>query len=216
MNIQVIQVGLTNFDATGRVITVAPPPLTVPDQIAHRVTWSPETGVIVRDQKSAENAELEQLSKLQLRNYDNDETKKIPEFLNFYLSRSSSTTTVTDDVESRKFLATVLVLGIGITFIIFLAYGISIFLHKRKKRNLLQQQKIIEIKMKKIKNRPRALLPYEEQLYRQNNDDYDDYEHDYENMSDIDEPSDVDYRRPPPIPPRTHQSRPPGKFIYKL
>uniref|UniRef100_A0AC34QFC9 Uncharacterized protein n=1 Tax=Panagrolaimus sp. JU765 TaxID=591449 RepID=A0AC34QFC9_9BILA len=211
MNIQVIQVGLTNFDASGNVITITPPTLKVPDQIAHRVTWSPETGVVVRDQKSAENAELEQLSKLQPKNYDNDEIKKIPEFVNYYLSRSSSTTITTkDDIESRKFLATVIVLTIGLAFIILMAYGISFFLHKRKKRKLLQQQKIIELKMKKMKNRPRALLPYEQQLYHGINNDDDDEDHDYENMSDIDEPSDVDYRRPPPIPPRINRSGPPA------
>ncbi|KAE9551123.1 hypothetical protein FO519_005658 [Halicephalobus sp. NKZ332] len=217
INIMVIQVGLTNFDETGHVITVPPPVMTVPDQIAHRVTWSPETGVVLRKEEPPESAESETLRKLEPEPVNNSPQKlHVPEYVSHYLSRQ---TTVPDpEIESRNFLATVIALAVGLGFLILLAYGISVFLHKKRKRKILERQ--LEVEMETIKtttmnnatkNRPIASIP-EEQVFRM---DFDDLSyHDYENMSEVDEPSDFEVRKPPPVPPRNRTSRPPCEFIF--
>jgi len=206
INIMVIQVGLTNFDETGHVITVPPPVMTVPDQIAHRVTWSPETGVIVKKEEPLESVESEQaLRKLEPETFTNNSEKVVlPEYVSHYLSRQ---TTVPDpDVESRNFLATVIALAVGLTFLALLAYGISVLLHKRKKKILERQRELEIITMKKMRNRPPERRP-DEGIFSL---DFDDLSyHDYENMSEVDESSDFEFRRPPPVPPRVRRPRPP-------
>lgn len=210
INIMVIQVGLTNFDETGHVITVPPPVMTVPDQIAHKVTWSPETGVIVKKEEPSESVESEHfLRKLEPESLNHDPEKiVVPEYVSHYLSRQ--TTPSDADVESRKFLATVIALAVGFGFLALLAYGISVLLHKRKKK-ILERQRELEIVKMKMRNRPPERRP-DERIFSL---DFDDLSyHDYENMSEVDESSDFEFRRPPPVPPRVRRPRPPCEFTF--
>ena len=187
MQIQVIQVGLVNFDEEGRRITQTPPPVTVHTEIRHRVTWSPETGVIRKTTSSAPDSELHQ-------NFNRPENAIFPNFISQYFARTNIATSPTSD--SELFIVTVLVLCIGLSILILFAYFINLCLQRRRKKHeMIITRKIIYRPYPRLENPPSRARPIL-------------YEPEYENLSDLDEAATYE-PLPPPIPPRKRRPRPP-------
>jgi hypothetical protein len=193
MQIQVIQVGLVNFDEEGRRITEPPIPVTVHTEIRHRVTWSPETGVVRTDNSIQDEGSLQ--------NFNRHENTLFPHFISQYFARTNIATSPTSD--SELFIFTVLGLCIGLSFLILFAYFINLCLQRRKKKHEM-------IITRKIIYRPRFETPILTAAATGARPIL--YEPEYENLSDLDE-AETYVPLPPPLPPRKKRPRPPLHLI---
>lgn len=190
MQIQVIQVGLVNFDEEGRRITQTPYPVTVHNEIRHRVTWSPETGVQKIDTPEDDESKYQQ-------NFNRPDNNLFPNFISQYFARTNIARSPTDD--SELFIFTVLGLCIGLSIFILFAYFINLCLQRRKKKHEM-------IITRKIIYRPRLEAPLPRPPISTARPIL--YEPEYENLSDLDE-AETYIPLPPPLPPRKKRPRPP-------
>uniref|UniRef100_A0AC35EY12 Uncharacterized protein n=1 Tax=Panagrolaimus sp. PS1159 TaxID=55785 RepID=A0AC35EY12_9BILA len=197
MQIQVIQVGLVNFDEEGRRITQPPIPVTVHNEIRHRVTWSPETGV----QKIDSPPEEDDDTSYQQRSFNRPENTLFPNFISQYFARTNIARSPTSD--SELFIFTVLGLCIGLSIFILFAYFINLCLQRRKKKHEM-------IITRKIIYRPRFEVPRPPQMPLTARPIL--YEPEYENLSDLDE-AETYIPLPPPLPPRKKRPRPPLHLV---
>uniref|UniRef100_A0A7E4ZUX5 Secreted protein n=1 Tax=Panagrellus redivivus TaxID=6233 RepID=A0A7E4ZUX5_PANRE len=203
MNIQVIQVGIINFDQAGRPITVTPPPVEVHDEIKDKVAWSPEKGVIFRiPQKPDPNDDLSVVKEFPAGVSGNLDNALMPKpFQSSYFPSVASTHVSS---RRRKNESSHLVELIIASVVAFACVGVFVFLVTRmirkraEKRRRARTEGNTMVYYQPINGTNRLFIRPEATLDREPSTTA---SHDYENMSDLDETSEVSVR-PPPIPPR--------------